>query len=883
MSALSLPIVAILGTLAAAALALYAAFHLLGLVFWLVGGAIVFAFQEVRDAVQLVVRILTVFFTVPRILLAVILGRWSAARHYGDTLELNLLRCFRLIYQLAIGNLWEVFFSRPMKQAKEGKTIAAGVAVVKLDDEEGMSHGQVTRKRARAAYRARHAELKKQKAQLKAEKGLRKQEAAARKGGKPKLSLDTPGPDKPKRGQGFDGYKVVGSLPSGGSGAKLYVANPTDEKRASLSRNGKQVSAQVVIKCFTLDEGSNLSQIVRESRALESAKQLGMVYEHGLDERRYFYVMPYVAGEVLSKVSDRMHALAGAKGLSGKQVKQALSYVGDLLASLQTFHEGGLWHKDIKPDNVVIRNGRAHLVDLGLVTPLTSAMTLTTHGTEYFRDPELVRQALKGAKVQDVDGARFDLYGAGAVLYSLIEDSFPAHGSLSTVSKNCPDSVQWVIRRAMADLNSRYRSAEEMLADVRTIQAAEDPFAVKPAHLPSMGGRALEPDLMTPPPVPHEATPVGMQPIPEAEIPVMNAPGPTYKAGPVTAAYAADSANKMPPPVPGTARMHAASAAQQARLAARSARKAAREARRKAQVHFAARKKALQDQRKEAREWTAKKQKRFAANPNRGVLIGIGMAVLMGLAATGITYEIRQDQQRARWLNDRAKARAEAMAAEQERVGQSGSVSISRPVAPVIETVHYGNGQVTTIVKSSPQAAAPAPDMPNFRSVHREVNNSARINAEDIGEFTSTSGVDAQPIQVGVARGKGYVLILDELSRHDDKDAARMAAMLEFLQEQGYGVLGVFENDNHHTSDTEIELSAQARRSLGLYGPTDEAARTQIKQFLSAQPQIDAVMWCGKVGDHLVDSAYLFSQREFEDEQIFALLQGTGGASSRLK
>jgi hypothetical protein len=36
-------------------------------------------------------------------------------------------------------------------------------------------------------------------------------------------------------------------------------------------------------------------------------------------------------------------------------------------------------------------------VDFGLITPLRSAMTLTTHGTEYFRDPEMVRMALQGA------------------------------------------------------------------------------------------------------------------------------------------------------------------------------------------------------------------------------------------------------------------------------------------------------------------------------------------------------------------------------------------------------------------------------------------------------------------------------------------------------
>jgi serine/threonine protein kinase len=84
-------------------------------------------------------------------------------------------------------------------------------------------------------------------------------------------------------------------------------------------------------------------------------------------------------------------------------------------------------------------------------------MTLTTHGTEYFRDPELVRMALKGVKVHEVDGTKFDIFAAGAVLYSMIENSFPAHGVLSQITKRCPEALRWIVRRAMTDYDKRYR------------------------------------------------------------------------------------------------------------------------------------------------------------------------------------------------------------------------------------------------------------------------------------------------------------------------------------------------------------------------------------------------------------------------------------------
>jgi hypothetical protein len=222
------------------------------------------------------------------------------------------------------------------------------------------------------------------------------------------------------------------------------------------------------------------------------------VLEHELTATRFHYVMPYVPGDDLSVETARLHAAAGsassdgrgaATGLDEAGLRRVMSLSDDLLSTLERFHRSGLWHKDVKPSNIIVSGGRAHLVDFGLITPLRSAMTLTTHGTEYFRDPEMVRLALRGVKVHEVDGIKFDVYGAGAVLYSLIENSFPAHGSLSRLTRRCPEALRWVMRRAMADMGNRYASATEMLGDLRTVSTAADPFAVRPADLPSLQGR----------------------------------------------------------------------------------------------------------------------------------------------------------------------------------------------------------------------------------------------------------------------------------------------------------------------------------------------------------------------------------------------------------
>jgi serine/threonine protein kinase len=359
---------------------------------------------------------------------SVLIGRWSAAGHYGRAFSTEMSSVFGCCYRILIGRPLTLIGLRSATEGLEQRL--------------------------------------------------------------PQVMAAAPGRDKPskKRVGMFEGYTIVGSLQGGGSGGKLYIAEPDAMKRAAFERRGLGDLDRVVIKVFSLNDGSSLPQILRESRSLDAAKKLGLVLEHSEEGERFFYVMRYVPGDSLALVTQRMHAESGGEGLSTPGLQRAAGYIAELLDTLHGYHSGGLWHKDVKPDNIIIEGEHAHLVDFGLVTPLRSAMTLTTHGTEYFRDPELVRQALRGVKVNQIDGAKFDVYAAGAVLYSVIENSFPAHGGLSQITKRCPEALRWVVRRAMAEYDQRYSSAAEMLADLDAIRGASDPFALRPADLPSMRG-----------------------------------------------------------------------------------------------------------------------------------------------------------------------------------------------------------------------------------------------------------------------------------------------------------------------------------------------------------------------------------------------------------
>ena len=399
-----------------------------------------FVFSEIRDTVQLCGSVLTLCLIVPLCVASFGLLRGRAGKHYAGAVEDEFTGALASIYRIGIGN--------PVRLL--GLTALTDGIERRLPDV--VSQVPRTGRFGDAAGRGR----------------------AMPKNGMPS----------------FEGYQIQDELQAGGSGARLFCAVPTQDRAKELERRGLSVPQRVVIKAFDLGYGSTIPQIVRESRSLDAAKNLGLILEHELGEGSFHYVMPFVPGDDLDQVTRRMHASSGPSGLGDPDFQSVIAYARDLCDQLSRFHNEGLWHKDIKPSNLLVAGGRLQVVDFGLVTPLESALTLTTHGTEFFRDPELVRLALAGKRVKDVDGVKFDLYSAGAVLYSMVENSFPAHGSLSSISKRTPEGLRWIVRRAMADVDKRYVSAAQMASDIDVLLLAKDPFSVRPADLPSVNGKA---------------------------------------------------------------------------------------------------------------------------------------------------------------------------------------------------------------------------------------------------------------------------------------------------------------------------------------------------------------------------------------------------------
>jgi len=723
-----------------------------------------FVLGMITDTLRTIGAIVLAMVLAPLILLNVVIGRWSASAHYGRAMKNEIKTVFVSFYRVLVGHPFRL----------------VGLA--------GVTEGL--------------------------EKRL------------PQVMADAPGADKPskKRVGMFDGYTIIGSLPGGGSGGRLYIAEADELKLAGFARQGAPEIDQVVIKSFSLSDGSSLPQIVRESRALDAAKKLGLVLEHELTDERFYYVMPYVPGESLTAVTTRMHGLSPVDGLSNHYLSLALGYASGLLQTLTTYHRGGLWHKDVKPDNIIVEGQDAHLVDFGLVTPLRSAMTLTTHGTEYFRDPELVRQALRGVKVHQIDGTKFDIYAAGAVLFSVLENSFPAHGGLSQITKRCPDAVRWIVRRAMTDYDKRYESAAEMLADLEVVLAADDPFKVRPADLPSMSDRPIEfepatPEPVfaakagtpTPPPLPYAhadqkqaQAPATPSPVGRPKLKVNHwwtgkydmASGQSVgeavaaSAGAAAASikYAQQTLKRTSPrvPVPPEQRAKAADQVRSARARAAAKRRSAQQ---RASQHRLGR--------------------RHRSNPsgiNGGVIAGLAVAfVLLAILGAGVLLLFAGVSSR------QVQMLPDGQGITITREGQSISV-IDGPDAP------------SAPVLATSSAVVPVPATP-----------------------PGVDGIDLSPLA-----GRSVLVVSDLGTPMDDQVKAQLTTLLQGLERTGANVLGdgavLLDASGKDEDEANVELVASIETVRGQRPVDSSDFFPLMRQWLSDHDRVDLLLWISPPG-----------------------------------
>ena len=175
-------------------------------------------------------------------------------------------------------------------------------------------------------------------------------------------------------------------------------------------------------------------------------------------------------------------------------------------SALAAAHGAGIVHRDIKPENIMVRpDGLVKILDFGIakrrrlggealaVASRTELQTLPglLVGTPRYMSPEQAR----GLPVD----ARSDLFSLGSVLYEVLTASPAAAGTnpsdilvallshtplpLERLRPQCPAGLVGIVCRALEkDLEKRYQSAEEMLADLQSVRQDIRSGSARPAR-----------------------------------------------------------------------------------------------------------------------------------------------------------------------------------------------------------------------------------------------------------------------------------------------------------------------------------------------------------------------------------------------------------------
>ncbi|MEM7246320.1 MAG: bifunctional serine/threonine-protein kinase/formylglycine-generating enzyme family protein [Acidobacteriota bacterium] len=299
-------------------------------------------------------------------------------------------------------------------------------------------------------------------------------------------------------------YRLFRKIGKGGMG-QVWLA-----EQASLSR---LVAVKVLRASY---EEVQLERFRREAKAAGRLQHPHVVSVHEFDEDDGipYIVMDYIEGcdlrDVLIARSDGSTETEATLDLAHLAPAAYASLMAKLLAgvaeALEHAHENRVWHRDVKPENILIdREGRALLADFGIAKdPAEPGLTRTMDipGTRFYVSPE---QAVFRQNGLD---HRTDIFSLGVVLYEALTGCRPFDGDsepdvLRAIREEQPPpprqlnpaisrDLETIILRALEKQpQDRYASALELAQDLR---AASDgkPIQARPPVVSVRARRFLE-------------------------------------------------------------------------------------------------------------------------------------------------------------------------------------------------------------------------------------------------------------------------------------------------------------------------------------------------------------------------------------------------------
>jgi serine/threonine protein kinase/Tfp pilus assembly protein PilF len=189
------------------------------------------------------------------------------------------------------------------------------------------------------------------------------------------------------------------------------------------------------------------------------------LFDSGEVEGFLYYVMPYVEGESLRERLERENQLP---------VDEAVRHTFSIASALDYAHRQNVIHRDVKPENVMMFEGEAMVMDFGIAkTLIESGERSITKSGALFGTPAYVSPE-QAAGAGHVDG-RTDQYSLAVVLYEMLAGERPFSGvtdveafakrfsetptPIRKLREGVPESVETALTKAMSpEPDERYES-----------------------------------------------------------------------------------------------------------------------------------------------------------------------------------------------------------------------------------------------------------------------------------------------------------------------------------------------------------------------------------------------------------------------------------------
>jgi serine/threonine-protein kinase len=262
-------------------------------------------------------------------------------------------------------------------------------------------------------------------------------------------------------------YRVERLIGAGGMG-EVYLAH--DE------RLGRKVALKLLPARFTMDE-ERVRRFQREARAASALNHPNIItiYDIGSDGGLHYIATEFIDGETLREHMTKRQM----------SIEHVLDVGIGVTSALGAAHEAGIIHRDVKPENIMVRrDGYVKVLDFGLAKLVDDAALKDSGagavmGTLLYISPEQARG-------QSPD-SRADLYSLGSVLYEMITGRSPVSGESfldmawaiahqrieppSHYVDGVPPELDRIVLKALEkDRENRYTSARQMLGDLKTLR-----------------------------------------------------------------------------------------------------------------------------------------------------------------------------------------------------------------------------------------------------------------------------------------------------------------------------------------------------------------------------------------------------------------------------